>query len=58
MDDDVFVPCDRCRVRSTIAYRRGSDVWVFCRHHARESDVTLRGLGYTRQTIGAMAASG
>lgn len=58
MDDDPFVACDRCRARSSVAYRRGESVWSFCRHHAREHDKALRGIGYTRQTIGAMVHSG
>lgn len=51
--------CDRCGAMASIAYRKpDAPDWDFCKHHAREVDVVLRGLGYTRQTLEAMIHSG
>lgn len=54
----MFHACDRCGARAAIGYRRGSSVWRWCKHHARDHDKALREAGYTRQTLDAMAASG
>lgn len=55
-----MVHCERCgpHVRATIAYRRGTSVWAFCPHHARQHDKVLKRMGYTRQTLEAMIHSG
>lgn len=55
-----MVTCERCgpAVAAAVAYRRGTSVFAFCRHCSRIHDVVLRGIGYTRQTLEAMAASG
>ena len=56
----MVTTCDRCgpSVRATISYRRGSSVWSWCDHHAREYHPALTKAGYTRQTLEAMIASG
>lgn len=50
--------CDRCPARAVITYKRGTSRFVWCPHHARDYHAELVRIGYTRQTLEAMAASG
>lgn len=51
--------CDACHMRAVIRYHRTEDdTFHMCEHHGRQHHAALTALGYTRQTLEAMAVSG